>query len=222
MTSVPQPPGETFTAGNSDGPSVLLIGDSSMAGLRWYDGVAEHLTGASYIVDVESCRRVAQESCVGREGVAPTSVVEALRVAAVTDVDVLVVMAGYNEDGNGFEERVRFIGEAAERLGIRERIWMRFTSPDPMHSSVDTTSHNRALDLVAAEQQVGWTIGEWPAHAAQSTDIFEQDGIHLTRNGAVELAEFVTDVVVTVTEPTCRSSPAPQRCPALEHLRLTR
>lgn len=203
LTTIARAPDADFTAGGPDGPTVLLIGDSSMAGLRWYDGVAEHLTGASYIVDVESCRRTVDESCIGRDGVTPSNVVEALRVAAVTDVDVLVVMVGYNEDGLRFDERVRYIGGLADELGIEHRLWVRFSAPDPQHSMVDTRPHNESLDRVIDDPASGWSSLDWPRHAGVASNVFEADRIHLTRDGAVMLAELLSQTTSVLMDGSC-------------------
>ena len=193
-----------------------------MAGLRWYDGVDQELTGAHYLVDVESCRRVVEESCDGREGYAPPTVLEALAQATETPVDVLVVMAGYNDDGREFDEQVRYIGQVADELGIEHKLWMRFTRPDPLNSVVDTRPHNDALDLVAGDVVTRWTIVDWPAYSSQLPSVFEPDHIHLTRSGAVELARFVSDVVNVVTNPTsCRERLASDRCEAAAFVRMT-
>lgn len=190
-----------------------------MAGLRWYEGVADELAGARYVLDVESCRRVVDESCSGREGRVPTNVLEALGAAAETRFDVVIVMAGYNEDGTRFDERVRFVGQAADQLGIDHKLWMRFTTPDPTASVVDTRPHNDALDLLAGDGTSGWTIVDWPAYADSRSGVFEPDHIHLTRTGAIDLAGFISQVVVAATDPGCRERSTAAPCTAIEFVR---
>ena len=59
--------------------NALLIGDSTMAALRWYEDGKKSLKGFSYTLDVESCRRIAERSCYGREYRTPSNVVTALK-----------------------------------------------------------------------------------------------------------------------------------------------
>ena len=59
--------------------NALLIGDSTMAALRWYEDGKKSLKGFSYTLDVESCRRIAERSCYGREYRTPSNVITALK-----------------------------------------------------------------------------------------------------------------------------------------------
>jgi hypothetical protein len=58
--------------------NVLLLGDSTLAALRWYEDGAKSLKGFSYTLDAESCRRISEWSCYGREYRTPSNVVTAL------------------------------------------------------------------------------------------------------------------------------------------------
>lgn len=203
-------------AADSDGPRVLLIGDSSMAGLRWYDGVADQLRAARYTLDVESCRRIVLESCMGREDrVAPT-VLDVVRSVTHDEVpDLLVVMAGYNDDGAQLGDAARAVGELAEARGIRTRIWLRFSNPNPVESHVNTAAHNDQLNSVANDPTTAsWILADWPTFASFANGVFEADGIHLTPSGARELAAFVSDVVATVTKQECIGVGQSEACPA--------
>ena len=73
----------------------LLVGDSTLAGVRWY-GTTEALLGYPYVLTAESCRRLATASCRGREGYTPTNAVTAIRNASGT-FGTVVIMAGYDD-----------------------------------------------------------------------------------------------------------------------------
>ena len=47
-------------------PRVLLIGDSTLAAVRWYRSSQRNLAGLDYVLDAQSCRAVTAVSCVGR------------------------------------------------------------------------------------------------------------------------------------------------------------
>lgn len=200
-------------------PTVLLIGDSSMAGLRWYEGVSDGLTGATYILDVESCRRVVEPSCEGREERVPSTAFEALASAVETPVDVLIVMAGYNDEGRNLEPAVRLMGEAATELGIETLVWMRFTRPDPAIASVDTAFHNESLErAIDGPSPSSWILADWPGFSATEASVFEDDGIHLTRSGAEHLVDFLSAIVIAARDPLC-DDPDAAGCSALPFLR---
>jgi len=54
---------------------VLLLGDSTMAALRWFEQGTVGLVGFNYVLDVESCRKIADWPCFGREKRTPKNAV---------------------------------------------------------------------------------------------------------------------------------------------------
>ncbi len=75
--------------------NVLLLGDSTMAGLRWFEDGTKSLQGFTYTLDAESCRRISEWSCYGREKRTPKNVVSVLKNSTET-FDAVVLMAGYD------------------------------------------------------------------------------------------------------------------------------
>jgi peptidoglycan/LPS O-acetylase OafA/YrhL len=75
--------------------NVLLLGDSTLAALRWYEDGAKSLKGFSYTLDAESCRRISEWSCYGREYRTPSNVVTALNEFD-KPISLIVLMAGYD------------------------------------------------------------------------------------------------------------------------------
>ena len=45
-------------AGAASPPRVRLIGDSTLAAVRWYGSSQQHLAGLDYVLDAQSCRAV--------------------------------------------------------------------------------------------------------------------------------------------------------------------
>ena len=82
----------------------LVIGDSAIAYVRWVPGASSAVIGFDRYLDLESCRRLVEESCTGRERRKPPTVLEALR-AAGTRARTLVVSTGYNDGSVGFESQ---------------------------------------------------------------------------------------------------------------------
>ena len=73
----PVPTTSASTAANpmpTFGGSVLFVSDSSLAGIRW-NGDLGWLQGATFVAELESCRRLIGASCRGREGYAPENAV---------------------------------------------------------------------------------------------------------------------------------------------------
>src|SRR3954452_14770474 len=90
-------------------PRVTLIGDSTMAAMRWSlyddddpDTIADNdvreIVGNSYdlLFSAESCRRLVATSCRGREGYVPQSALPLMRGDFRGEMGkALVIMAGY-------------------------------------------------------------------------------------------------------------------------------
>ena len=73
--------------------NALLIGDSVLAGLRWFEQGAVSLQGFTYTLDAESCRSLSFDSCEGREGRVPNSATSVVQGFAAP-VDVVVLAGG--------------------------------------------------------------------------------------------------------------------------------
>ena len=102
----------------------LLVGDSTLAGVRWY-GTTEALLGFPYVLTAESCRRLATASCRGREGYTPTNAVTAIRNASGT-FGTVVIMAGYDDWWTVFPSSFDQVVAAARAKGARKIVWLTY------------------------------------------------------------------------------------------------
>ena len=102
----------------------LLVGDSTLAGVRWY-GTTEALLGFPYVLTAESCRRLATASCRGREGYTPTNAVTAIRNASGS-FGTVVIMAGYDDWWTVFSSSFDQVVAAARAKGARKIVWLTF------------------------------------------------------------------------------------------------
>jgi peptidoglycan/LPS O-acetylase OafA/YrhL len=92
--------------------NVLLLGDSTMAGLRWFEDGTKSLQGFTYTLDAESCRRISEWSCYGREKRTPKNVVNVLENTTEA-FDAVVLMAGYDSSakriGDEYKELIAIV-----------------------------------------------------------------------------------------------------------------
>ncbi len=106
--------------------TVTIIGDSAMAGLRW-NGALGGLRG--FVADdrLESCRRLVDTSCRGREGRRPPTVlIEINLLPPPTPSDVLIVATGYNDVDSRFANHARLVLGAAVAKGYRTIVWITY------------------------------------------------------------------------------------------------
>jgi hypothetical protein len=183
----------------------LVVGDSALAGVRWYEGAAERLRGARFVLDAESCRRTAVPSCGGREERIPMSATERIIAAPPGEFDTLVLMMGYNDDGGRFEEALAAVDDAARSVGIDNVVVLTLSTPDPLRSPIRTEVHNAALARFRPRSdRSNWVVADWAAYSAPwAAAWFESDRIHLTSAGAYALADYVSALVAHATAHAC-------------------
>lgn len=201
-TELTQP--ATNTPVNDVGRRVLLVGDSTLAGVRWYQHSQQALRGSTFVLDAESCRRLSGVSCRGRENRVPDNAAEAIR-ARGGPFDVVVIMTGYNdwytEFGRGFEQVV----DAARRSGASEIVWLTYRERTDYRNPTGGASQLESFraanaDLRARVASGAWpdvTIAGWNAYtsSADSDAWFTSDGIHLTLAGSYGVADFISRTI---------------------------
>lgn len=184
---------------------VLAVGDSTMAGVRWYRALGA-LTGASWTFAGESCRRLVRASCNGREDRNPPT---ALRtIETMPDVfDVLVMMTGYNDRADTFEADLERIMAAARARGIRRVVWLsysrEFRSDMGGPGAYQVYEFHNQLLRSAAERHDDLMVAEWATVARNRPEWVHYDGIHFTDDGAYGNADFMSRAVAHVTGQSC-------------------
>lgn len=204
---------------------VLLVGDSTLAGLRWYANSRQALAGSSFALDAESCRRLVGRSCHGREGRQPSNVIEAL-AAAQGPVEVVVVMAGYNDWYSTFPTAFDEVVAAARATGAERIVWLtyreRSTYRNPVGGVPQAESfriQNQVLRAKVASGAFGdVTLLDWNAATEDRDEWFTSDGVHLTLAGAYGAADMIARAVSSLDREPChapseRGGSAPAPCP---------
>jgi hypothetical protein len=207
-----------------DDPPVraLLVGDSTMAGIRWYGSSRVALAGdVAYALDAESCRRLAQPSCRSREGGYPSTVAQVV-AGSTGPVDVLVVQAGYDDAPTTFAASFERVVTAARSKGIGQIVWLMYRSS----ASYVFAGFNRSLgngyaamnttlrDLVASGAYPEVILADYERYTSQASTWFEPDGIHLTRVGAYGTADYIARHIAAANALPCPAPTAPGGSPA--------
>ncbi|MCU1500898.1 MAG: hypothetical protein JWM12_252 [Ilumatobacteraceae bacterium] len=187
---------------------VTLIGDSTMAALRWYkwdDGDPDtsanndirEIIGNTYdlLFSAESCRRLVAGSCRGREGYTPSSTLPLMRGDFRGQMGkVVVLMAGY--DDVNIAASIGPVMQEAIAQGVEKVVWLTYRSsttyrlPDGTSAANLYQEHNDALTAAAA-QYPQLDVLDWNAYTVGHPEWFANDDIHLTPAGAVDLTQFI-------------------------------
>ncbi len=191
---------------------VLLMGDSTLAGVRWYTNSQHALSGSNFVLDAESCRRLVGSSCRGREGRRPANAIDA--IGNHDPFDVLVVMTGYNDWYSSFPAAFDQVVTAARAKGAHQIVWLTYRERSTYANPTGGTSQaegfaiqNQAIrDKIASGAFPDVVLLDWNAYTANRTDWFTADGVHFTIRGAYGAADYIARAVASLHGEPC---PAP-------------
>lgn len=186
----------------------LLLGDSTMAALRWFEQGSVAISGFSYILDAESCRKISDPSCAGREKRTPKTAVQ-----AVTDfegpLDYIVFMGGYDSSVRRFEGELQDFMQVARAKGAKMILLdfkesLKFPAPGSSGKRSVYAEFNEILREVTAKSQTNdLFLVQWNLFSAGKPSWFRRDGIHLNLEGAVALGWLISHAVANVADNKC-------------------
>jgi peptidoglycan/LPS O-acetylase OafA/YrhL len=187
--------------------NALLLGDSTMAGLRWFEEGTKSLKGFTYTLDAESCRRISEWSCFGREKRTPKNVVAVLN-DTTEKFDVVVLMAGYDSSVRKINDEYKDLIEVVRAKNLKMIVLtykesLYFPAPGSRGKRSVYGEFNAVLrDLVARDTQ-HFVLADWNAYSAGQKSWFRPDGIHLNIDGTLALGAFISTAVAESTGNPC-------------------
>ena len=202
-------------------PHVTMVGDSTLAGMVWYDqaGVtrSQDVVRAAYdlTLDAESCRRLVAPSCRGRFGYVPNTTMDVLRANRGRLGEAVVIMGGYDDISIG--DAVPQILAETEAQGVKHVIWLTYplNVPYVLPSGFPARSlyanHNLVLYLNSINHPT-LHLADWNTYSAGHREWFGTDGIHLTAAGTMALASYLRaqlDQYVVIAPPPPPPAPPP-------------
>ena len=188
--------------------NALLLGDSTMSALRWFEEGSKSLKGFSYTLDAESCRRISEWSCYGREYRTPSNVVTVIKEFQ-KPIDVIVLMAGYDSSASRISTEISQLFSVVRVKNIpvvylTYKESLKFPAPGSRGKRSIYAEFNQVLREAVADDDSGLiSIAEWNAYSAGQSSWFKSDGIHLTLKGALALGAFISTSVASATGNPC-------------------
>ena len=187
--------------------NVLLLGDSTMASLRWFEDATKSLSGFTYTLDAESCRRISEWSCFGREMRTPKNVITVLE-ESTESFDAVVLMVGYDSSAEKIGDEYKDLIEVAVAKNLKIIVLtykesLNFPAPGTKGKrSVYADFNTVVRDTVTLDPQ-HFALADWNAHSAGQKLWFRPDGIHLSIVGALALGAFISTAVAENTDNPC-------------------
>jgi peptidoglycan/LPS O-acetylase OafA/YrhL len=209
-TSTSSVPNQVIAVPDTAPVKALLLGDSVLAGLRWWEEGTKSLIGFNWVLDAEPCRRLLYYSCLGREERNPPSAVGAFRKYK-EKFDVVVVLAGYHSRDSQFEEEVtslldeiRATGAKVVFLSLKETL--AFPAPGSRGKKSMYVSFNKRLSKVISERNdSGVVLADWNFFSRDHREWFRSDNMHTSLPGTLALGWFISHAVATATNHQCPS-----------------
>lgn len=178
-------------------PRVLLVGDSSLEGLKFYPPSLAAIGGMTYVLDGESCRRLVRASCKSLAGNTPNTALEALQ-GAPGHFDAVVIGTGYNEGSFEFPAAFDQVVAAARATGAVRILWMNYRMRDGLtRAGTDNNpsyvaNNATLLAKVASGAYPDVVIADWLDYTSPVRDWFVSDGIHYMPLGALGSADYIS------------------------------
>jgi hypothetical protein len=196
------PVAATAPAPRNDPPPdrrAVVISDSAMAGVRW-NGALGGFQGFVADARLESCRRLVQSSCRGREGYVPrTAYAEILSLPQAAPEDVVVVAVGYNDWSGRFAGDFDVVVAAARARGFRHIAWVTYRSEVgyvlPGDSGVSNYAEMNAVLRAKVASGAFPEVRLWDLDAYTTPTPpgwFTTDGVHHTVLGSWGVADWVS------------------------------
>ncbi len=192
--------------------TATIIGDSAMAGVRWNEALGG-LRGFYADDRLESCRRLVDTSCRGREGRRPPTVLlEINLVPSPAPGDVLIVATGYNDFDTKFASHSRLVLDAAVAKGYETIVWLTYredvTYELPAQTERAVSNYRamnaelRRIDASGEYPQLQlWDLHEYTRFA--STTWFHSDGVHQLTRGSWGIADWISRKMAHISAKPC-------------------
>lgn len=183
---------------------VLLVGDSTLAGLDVYTDSLVALRGFDAIVDAESCRRLLRPSCLSNvTGRTPNTAVEAI-LTTPGDLDIVVVKAGYNDWFSDFPREFDAVVNASRAKGAHTVLWLtqNETVRRPRSRLAYEENNVDIRWLTPLPQYSDVLMADWLVYSDARQDWFF-DGTHTHRSGAYAITDYVARWIAAIEHRPC-------------------
>ena len=186
-------------------PRVLLVGDSTLLAVRDY-GALDALLGMDAVYEAASCRALAQPSCSKNPPRNSVRVIDAL----VGTVDVVVIMAGYDEWYTTFADSFDKVVASSRAKGATRIIWLTYPEgvdyrlPNERRANDSLINMNAIMfEKVASGAFPDVVVADWFRYAAVTQGWYTRDDIHLSQTGAFGVADYISRKVAFVIGQPC-------------------
>jgi len=163
---------------------VTIFGDSVAAAFGW-DPTAKQVLeqGDRVTLDLSPCGRLTLPGCLTLDP--PPSVLKEVELMGRRIGPNVVVLVGYNDDPHVYAAGIDRVLRAMHRRGVKHVLWLTLRAVNTQYRLINQVIHG-------ASARFRWmTVLDWNAYSRNRLQWFASDRIHLSAQGAVQLAIFV-------------------------------
>jgi len=174
---------------------VLMVGDSTLAAVRNVTASQVLFAGFDPVLDAEGCRRLVWPSCFSDSDFGVPNTVQEAILSTPGAVDVVVVMAGYNDWNDPFGSFVDTIMSAARAKGAERVVFLTLsegTAPASSATARAVYAENTQLLWESTLRHPDLVVADWRTYTQRAIGWMERDGVHLRTRGAYGLADYIS------------------------------
>lgn len=195
FTGSPVPATQPVPANTTVPRRVLMVGDSTLAVVRNVTATQELFVGFDPVLDAQGCRRLVWPSCFSDSDFRTPNTVEEAILGTPGVVDVVFVMAGYNDWHDPFGSFVDTIMRAARSKGARQVVWLTFSvgqQPKSSATAIGVYAENTRDLWASAPRHPDLVVADWRTYNSRSVGWMGPDGVHMETRGGYGLADYIS------------------------------
>ena len=195
---------------------VLMVGDSTLAVVRNMPQTQDLFVGFDPVLDAQGCRRLVWTSCFSDTDLRRPNTVEEAILGTAGVVDVVVVMAGYNDWNDPFGTFVDTIMAASRSKGARQVVWLTYSEgrrPGSSVSAIAAYAQNTRDLWTSAPRHPDLVVADWRTYNSRSVGWMAPDGVHLDPRGGFGLADYIGRWIAHLDQRPCTAPFVPGGTP---------
>ncbi len=196
---------------------VLMVGDSTLAAVRNVTASQELFVGFDPVLDAQGCRRLVWPSCWSDSDFRVPNTVEEAILETPGELDVVVVMSGYNDWNDPFGSFVDTIMAAARSKGADQVVFLTLSvgqQPRTSATAIGVYAENTIMLWESMSRHPDLVVADWRTYNQRSTGWLADDGVHLDPLGAFGLADYLTRWIAHLDGQACPEPLDPGGVPA--------
>lgn len=195
---------------------VLMVGDSTLAVVRNVRATQDSFVGFDPVLDAQGCRRLVWPSCYSDSDFRTPNTVEEAILGTPGVVDVVVIMAGYNDWHDPFGSFVDTIMRASRSKGARDVVWLTFSEgrqPGSSATAIGVYAENTRDLWASAPRHPDLVVADWRTYNSRSVGWMAADGVHLSTRGGYGLADYISRWIAHLDGRACTAPLEPGGTP---------